>query len=675
MGADIGDRKYVMTISRMIIDKLGVKLYDKVSAAVAEIIANSYDADAEEVTVRLPLGTLLARKSEDGQVEDSDYVIEVEDGGHGMTPDEAIDCYLRVGRDRRRHPEQGPHSREKQRRVMGRKGIGKLAPFGICRRIEVFSSGGTKTESGYLVTHFYMDYEKILSDVDQPVELEAGPLDRTYREHTGTTVRLSAFLPKRVVDLETFHRQLASRFIFAEPDFSIFIEDARHPEENPRAKLEPFSVPTMEGTRIDLSQHPVTIEEGKELPVTGWLGLAKNAYKNEEMAGVRLYARRKIVATTRDFEQPAGFTGEFTVRSYLVGEVHAEWLDSDDGEDLIRSDRQGIIWESDYGRALRRWGAALIREIGAASRQPRRQRTSRLFMEACGFEEKAGARFADREVVDVAIGLAKQIGAFAAEDELEDAVYVDDLAEVILSVAPHKALVEAFQEFGRQVSGGEEVQLERLLDLFGKTRVAEMASYSQIAAERVKAIRELERIVLDECSEEDFQRLVSRAPWLVEPTWTVVTRNQALKTFKTLFEKFWHDRTDQEVILDIGFETKRPDFTLISVGDMLHIVEIKRLGHMFDDADFERLINYVYAFDEFFKTHEFLKTEFPRGWAIDLVADGERLKNLANRSSFELFREKGMVRRTKWNDFLVRAKQAHEQFLDISDRVREIQGA
>ena len=118
-------------------------------------------------------------------------------------------------------------------------------------------------------------------------------------------------------------------------------------------RVEPFSVSTIDGTLIDLSAKPVTTEDGRQLAVTGWLGLAKNAYKNEEMAGVRLYARNKIVAVTRDFEQPAGFTGEFTVRSYLVGEVHAEWLDSDDGEDLIRSDRQGILWESDYGRALR----------------------------------------------------------------------------------------------------------------------------------------------------------------------------------------------------------------------------------------------------------------------------------------------------------------------------------
>ncbi|MGH7427514.1 MAG: ATP-binding protein, partial [Candidatus Methylomirabilaceae bacterium] len=123
-----------------------MKLYDRVSAVVAELIANSYDADAENVTVRLPLDTLLA-KADQGRAA---HVIEVVDDGHGMTPDEVIDEYLKVGRDRRKAKAGGNVSRKKGRPVMGRKGIGKLAPFGICERIEVLSSGGPKTPKGHL---------------------------------------------------------------------------------------------------------------------------------------------------------------------------------------------------------------------------------------------------------------------------------------------------------------------------------------------------------------------------------------------------------------------------------------------------------------------------------------------------------------------------------------------
>ncbi|MGH7747176.1 MAG: ATP-binding protein, partial [Candidatus Dormibacteria bacterium] len=134
---------YELRISPTTVDKLGVKLYDKVSAVVAELVANGYDADASTVSVRVPLAVALATRDQAGNVKDRGYLIEVSDDGHGMTPNEARRYFLEVGRDRRQDPAQGPIS-PGGRAVMGRKGIGKLAPFGICRRIEVLSSGATR---------------------------------------------------------------------------------------------------------------------------------------------------------------------------------------------------------------------------------------------------------------------------------------------------------------------------------------------------------------------------------------------------------------------------------------------------------------------------------------------------------------------------------------------------
>lgn len=131
-----GSEPYIMRISRMTVDKLGVRLYDRVSAVVAELVANAYDADAESVVVRVPLATLLARKNrETGEVEGYGHTIEVVEDGHGMTPEEANEHFLRVGKDRRADETQGNLSRHGRRPVMGRKGIGKLAPFGICKRM------------------------------------------------------------------------------------------------------------------------------------------------------------------------------------------------------------------------------------------------------------------------------------------------------------------------------------------------------------------------------------------------------------------------------------------------------------------------------------------------------------------------------------------------------------
>lgn len=659
---------YTLRISRLTIDKLGVKLYDRVSAVVAELVANSYDADAERVRIIVPLNSVLAQRDEKGDIQDCGFHITVQDDGHGMTPQEAIDCYLKVGRDRRAASPGGGYSRKKQRPVMGRKGIGKLAPFGICQQMEVISSGGRKTKQGYLTSHFFLDYNELLKDEETAVPVRSGKSDGTFRPESGTIVKLSRFLPKRVPDSDTFHRQLATRFVFARADFTITVEDLRDPTVNPARDVQPVDVSIVRNTKIDLASRPVVTEDGENLPVSGWLAMAKDPYKNEELAGVRIYARNKIVATTRDFEQPAGFTGEFTIRSYLVGEVYAEWLDLDAGEDLIRSDRQSILWDSDYGRALRTWGSRLIKEIGRLSKEPRRVRVRDVFLEKSDVENKARERFVDAEVVDAAIDIAKQIGGFAAEDELADEGYIGGLTDFILSVAPHKALIAAFQRFSKEIAGGEEPSIDSLLDLFGKARVAEMASYAQIAVERVRAITELDNIVHSKATEDKLQDLITRAPWLVEATWTVLTKNQALKTFKREFEDFYRDRTGATVLLAIDQETKRPDFTLVSLGHKLYVVEIKKPKYAFADSDADRLLNYLDVFDNFFDEHRSIQNEFPQGYQITLIADSIVLKRSANRRSIDSAKEKGKLEHVNWKDFLNRARKAHEQFLEVGDK-------
>lgn len=634
---------YVLRISRLTVAKLGVKLYDKASAVVAELIANAYDADAETVTVHIPLNVALG-SIVGGEVHDRGLEIVVEDNGHGMTPDEAIQYYLRVGTDRRSRSNAGSHSRVKHRPVMGRKGIGKLAPFGICRRVEVWSAGGQKKSKGYLVTHFFMDFEKIVNDHDEPVALEAGSDDRTWSPSCGTRIRLTHFLSKRVPDETTFFRQLAVRFTFTKPDFQIFVVDTH--TASPPKSIEALHIPVVPETRIDLADRPVVTDDGRRLPVKGWLAMVKEAYKNEEMMGVRIYARNKIVGTTRDFNQPAGFTGEFAMRSYLVGHVEAEWLDLDDGEDLIRTDRQDILWDSEYGQQLRRWGAELIKEIARISREPRRLRVRDIFMDRSKIEARAKDRFGDMNISRVVVDLAKKVGGFAAEDELNDNAYVDDLSEFILSVAPHQALMEAFREFSSKVTKGN-VTTEHLINIFDKTHVAELASYAQIAAERVRIINELGRIIHGSFEEKEFQSLLGKAPWLIEPSWTVITKNQSLKTFKEAFERYWKSRHGSDVHLAIDYEEKRPDFTLVAVEGFLHIVEIKKAGHALDDNDLARLINYVDAFEDFFKRHTSLHSNFHRGWRIELVADGENVKNNTYRRALQQITEADHVRRIK----------------------------
>ena len=342
----MANEKYNLTISRNTIDKLGVKLYDKASDVVSELIANAYDADAEKVTVTAPLGEFLATKKE-GVVTSKDLEIVVEDDGHGFTEDEANDHYLKIGNDRRLDPGRGGESRELRRPVMGRKGIGKLAAFGICRTVEVWSASGEKGLDQYRVSHFFLRYDDITQDTDKTYHPEPGPEDRLFSAERGTRITLSDFLYKKIPDAETFRRQLARKFGIGSSNFKISVTDSKTGEERDVSGLD---VEIMEGTKIQVDERPVPIEGEEPLPVSGWIAYAKHSYRNEEMAGVRIYVRGKLAATSRDFGRRAGFTGELTIRTYMVGEIRAEWLDED--EDLITTDRQDILWSSDKGLAL-----------------------------------------------------------------------------------------------------------------------------------------------------------------------------------------------------------------------------------------------------------------------------------------------------------------------------------
>jgi hypothetical protein len=659
---------YTMKIERTIVDKLGLQMYDKASAVVAELIANSYDADAEDVVVKIPLGKALAVQK-DGVVEQKDYIIEVQDNGHGMTPEEAREFYLKVGIDRRKNPGQGSKSREKKRDVMGHKGIGKLAPFGICHTIEVRSAGGEKTQKGYQVAHFELDYDKIIGQTESKSDEDYHPTplsdDETFDKKRGTRVILKNFNVKLVPGDKTFQRQLAARFGLELPDFRITVIDIKHDKPVPPFQVGRLHIPLMKGTKIIVDNRPVKVDE-REYAVTGWVGMAKHPYQNVEMAGIRIYARGKIVSGTRDFGIPSGFAGEYVARSYLVGEIHADWLD--DEEDLIQTHRQDILWSSDLGVALATWGQKLVKEVAKRGREPRREKVKSLFMEVSQLREKAKHRFPDSELQETAIEVGAKIGQFASEEELTDQDYVDDLSELILTIAPHKLLIDTFKKINEMAIDGK-VAVVDLLKLFKTTEIAHLASYGQIVAEKLKTIDVFKATIRQpDTSESELQQILERAPWLINPRWELTAANLTLKRFQEAFES-WYKKTSGEEITTstrIRHETKKPDFIFLHRENKIIVVEIKPPKHTFDDTDWERLQRYHDAILAFLEKNRTFKDLFPYGHQVILVRDSEKVSPTVEKALTSLVDKEYLVKYT-WEELLDNAERDHESFLTARD--------
>jgi HSP90 family molecular chaperone len=185
---------YEMSISLSVLKHLGKGLYSNVPAVLSEIVANAWDADAENVHI---------------DIDPDNGVIVITDDGHGMTQNDINTKYLTVGYQKREmEPNKGITPRFK-RDPMGRKGIGKLSVFSIANIVEIYTVCGNESNA------LQMDADEIeksiksnLNEIYRPTPLDPTeePIDK------GTKIILKQ-LQKNITTAATYlRRRVARRF-------------------------------------------------------------------------------------------------------------------------------------------------------------------------------------------------------------------------------------------------------------------------------------------------------------------------------------------------------------------------------------------------------------------------------------------------------------------------------
>ena len=696
--------EYTMRISRLTVDKLGVKLYDRVSAVIAELISNAYDADATEVVVRAPMGQYLATRT-GGSISDKGFEIRVIDDGGGMTPGQAggmQQFFLVVGAERRNDRRRGAVSPKYGRKVMGRKGVGKLAPFGICKVIEVISSGGERIkreeagriDSGFLTSHVIMNYDDIMSegdDKDEPYRPETGELDDTLRERTGTEIIMRKFNFRRVSAIEDLSRQIAQRFGIGSKNWKIVLQDnfETSRDDDHSRTVGAFDVETMPNTRISFHRDGGTgrvfgpdgdvtsdLKSGFEYggqfyPITGWVAYAKNPYKDDLMAGIRIYCRGKIAAQTSVFGRRAGFTGEHNVRSYLVGELHADWLDEDD--DLIQTDRRDILWSDELGTAFQQWGQRIVQRIGTLSRDPMRKAALEIFFETGQVEKRVLDAYPSNNEEPIrkrAVEVATMFGRTVSRSNAEDREVVGDLVDLSITLAPHVTLDGMMRTAAEQT----ETPLAALSAILRTARIAELSSFGRIARDRLKVIDRLETLKdHTETKEDSLQNLIEDAPWLINPEWAPVVANQALGTLRREFEKYYSEKTGDAILLsDFENPKKRPDFVLSSQEGIAQIIEIKKPGHRLKNSEMDRIVSYHDNVGSFLREEGNREiSKFFKDFHITLVCDEISLTG-SQRAAYDGYLASGKLTRVNWRSFLSRTQTVHRDFLAEARRQKSL---
>lgn len=136
------NKNITLQFSYLALKLLGKDLYSNAWAALSELVANGLDAKANSVKVYID----MRNKAKS--------IIEVFDDGKGMTYEELSNNYAKIGRNRR-------IDEDDSERVMGRKGIGKLAALYLSRRYYISSK--TLQTSNEI---YKMDFSKEKEDIN-----------------------------------------------------------------------------------------------------------------------------------------------------------------------------------------------------------------------------------------------------------------------------------------------------------------------------------------------------------------------------------------------------------------------------------------------------------------------------------------------------------------------------
>ena len=338
-------RDLVLTFAGNTVKHLGVQMYaGRPVPAIAELISNSWDADAKRVDVTLPL-------DETWDSADPSQFIEVRDDGNGMTWDMVKDAYLDVGRDRREA--EGTERSPGGRPLQGRKGVGKLAGFGIADVLEVqtIHKGPDPTLGKPALIWFKLALSELKKAKRGPAPVDlvyAGPVRQAppgARKKHGTTVVLRQLHAKKAHDAARFRRSMAQRFLMLGAKFRVKVNGvALKPEE---ITLQWRFPPQPDGWLTD--------NVAGCGPVSYWIGFTHEPRKQNEgdSSGILIYTRGKVSQESTNFEISGGVTGQHGLR-YMVGMVKAEWLDEGvDTPDLIATHRGSIscVGTSPIGRS------------------------------------------------------------------------------------------------------------------------------------------------------------------------------------------------------------------------------------------------------------------------------------------------------------------------------------
>ncbi|NVD26779.1 ATP-binding protein [Parasphingorhabdus flavimaris] len=598
----------------MTIKHLGVSLYSQLPSVLSELISNAYDADADSIYID------LIEKN-------SGKEIYVRDDGHGMSFDEINEKYLMVGRNRRNEGSSGI-TPKKKRKVIGKKGLGKLSVFGVCTEIVV------KTVKNGLENQFSMDLHEI-EKLKGEYHPSISSLNKKTDAKDGTELWLKKVKRKSPFNLESIVTSLSKKFtIFDELETSISLNGKDSVILTNEMKFSDLDVkyewdfPSKEfGTDYE--------HWGK---IRGKILTPDTPLKDTSMKGIYLVSRGKNVNEAEFY----GARDNDLVHNYMTGYLCIDFID-EFPEDIISTDRHSLIWEDDHAAELKEYLQAVVRKIGTEWRKKRNAEKEKSVSEHGG---KSIGKWKD-DLVPYERDLASKIIDPVLDDPSID---IDKSVRLIHGVMDQFDN-QSFKEYASQLADTvTATELPKIIDLMNQWKVTELREISALATARIEVITKFEELLEGDTKEmPTLHNFLKKFSWLLDPR--VLEFQDEVTYSKLLKETYPEDELDEK--------DKRIDFLCSNVlGGILYVIEIKRSQYVIDKKSLEQ----AYEYGVFLKDKYASESGFSN--VVCYVVGGKKSGEGVFRAKEKTYMRSGEVFVKTYRELLEQSKIFHREFIE-----------
>ena len=574
--------KYQMNISNTVLYHLGINLYSNIPAVLSEVVANSWDADATNVCVEIEKDKIT-----------------IADDGHGMTLKDINEKYLLVGYPRRIHNQ--AVTDHYKRKVMGRKGIGKLSLFSIAEtvKVETFKEG---KKNGFIMSKQEID-SHIAQKNEQPYE--PVPLSESEIEFTkdGTRIVLTD-LKKRISKAHSnyLRKRIARRFsiIGYEDNFNVFVDrspvkitdrdyfhkiqflwfygDESEKYINLCNNLEnPEHTEKRDGTIEVRDEDNIENLTGS---VKGWIGTVRKPKEltdrdedvNENLNKIVIMVRGKLAQENilDDFRQSGFYT------KYLIGEIHADFLDMDTLDDIATTSRQEIIKDNPRYEELKNWMKNELFHIRDKWDEWRSEKVKKEVEQIPAIKEWLNElKPKERKQAE---SLFSKIGKVHLDnDENRNQLYI------------HTALAFENLLYKDALDQLEQISLENIaafMEILSNFDDIEASLYYQIIQERLRIISKLHDAVQDNAVERTIQEILYEHLWLLDPSWDRATETTFMEQ---TVQKEFEEIEAKEILTDPELNGRYDIKYKMTAGKHV-IIELKRANRKLDQYDLLRQV-------------------------------------------------------------------------------------